>query len=77
MNQGFLPCTVPHYRAEIFIIFRSYFGRIDDFLDSMQSRSKQRTDERVLVLALKFLALKKQVFPLLYSIEIKPFGLEF
>ena len=28
------------------------------------SRSKQRTDQRVLVLTLKFLALKKLVFPL-------------
>ena len=27
------------------------------------SRSKQRTDQRVLVLTLKFLALKKLVFP--------------
>ena len=27
---GFLPCTVPHYRAEILTIFGSYFGRHDD-----------------------------------------------
>ena len=26
---GFLPCTVPHCRAEIFTIFGSYFGRND------------------------------------------------
>ena len=30
----FLTCTVPHYRAEILIIFRSYFGRNDDFTKS-------------------------------------------
>jgi hypothetical protein len=26
--------TVPHYRAEIFTIFGSYFGRNDDFINS-------------------------------------------
>ena len=36
MNQGFLPCTVPYYRAEILTIFRSYFGRIDDFINSIR-----------------------------------------
>ena len=29
-----LPCTVPHYRAEIFTIFGSYFGRNNDFINS-------------------------------------------
>ena len=32
--QGFLPCTVPHYSAEILTLFGSYFGRNDDFIDS-------------------------------------------
>ena len=46
MNSSFLPkyernivrisalYTVPHYRAEILTIFRSYFGRNDDFIIS-------------------------------------------
>ena len=33
-NIEFLPCTLPHYRAEIFTIFGSYFGRNDDFIKS-------------------------------------------
>ena len=37
MNQiikGILPCTEPHYRAEILTIFGSYFGRNYDFINS-------------------------------------------
>ena len=30
----FLPCTVPHYMAEILTIFGSYFGRNNDFINS-------------------------------------------
>ena len=32
--QGFLLCSVAHYWAEILTIFRSYFGRNDDFKNS-------------------------------------------
>ena len=32
--QGFLPCCVAQYRAEIITIFSSYFGRNDNFINS-------------------------------------------
>ena len=32
--QGFLPCSVAQYRAEIVAIFGSYFGRNDNFINS-------------------------------------------
>ena len=32
MNQGFLPCSIAQYWAEILTIFASYFGRNDDFI---------------------------------------------
>ena len=42
MNEkwlGFLPCIVLHYccRAEILTIFCSYFGRIDDLINSFRN----------------------------------------
>jgi hypothetical protein len=33
INKGCLPCTVPHYRAELFTIFGSYFGRNNVFIN--------------------------------------------
>ena len=47
--QGFLPCTVPHYRAEILTILGSYFGRNNDFINSFWNLLTFRTSFRELV----------------------------
>ena len=37
MKSSFLPKYEPQYRAEILIIFGSYFGRNDDFINSFRN----------------------------------------
>ena len=42
--QGYLPCDVPNYRAEIFTSFGSHFGRKHDFINSFWNLLTFRTD---------------------------------